>query len=430
MNTATQKNNNSFGVHFVIRMNRGTNGLYPIIGRVVVNGARFEISLKTRVSKEDWSDTKGLAKPKTEKLKKLNTYLEQIRGKVIDCYRELSLTRKKITAAAVKDLFTQAETEEFSEGDEPVRTLRWLVREHNTLMASTLARGSLKNYYTTERYLEKFLLEKLKIEDIPLKDIRLNFLIQFEAFVRTVPLKYTDPCNNNGTMKHLERVKKLMNWAYMNEWITKNPFISFKLKFRNVQREMLSEEELKVLEIMELDTKMLAMVRDLFVFSCYTGLAYTDLMNLKPEHLVENADGFTWIKTVRAKTGVQVDVPLLDTAYAMLEKYRHQKAVPRATVFPRISNQEINRSLKIIAELGRIKKNMSFHLARHTFATTITLINGVPIESISKMLGHTKLTTTMVYAKVVKKKLSMDMSLLKDKLNKQVEKSTMQMRIV
>jgi site-specific recombinase XerD len=181
---------------------------------------------------------------------------------------------------------------------------------------------------------------------------------------------------------------------------------------------MLNELELRTIEESLFENKMLATVRDLFVFSCYTGLSYIDLMGLQPKNIVSGLDGFQWIKTARVKTDVPVDVPLLEPAMAILEKYNSPKQKNYSNVFPQISNQEINRSLKIIAEICNFSKPMSFHLARHTFATTVTLSNGVPIESISKMLGHTKLTTTMVYAKVVKQKLSMDMALLQSKFNK------------
>ncbi len=159
-------------------------------------------------------------------------------------------------------------------------------------------------------------------------------------------------------------------------------------------------------------------VKDLFVFSCYTGLAYIDVTELKPEHIVTNIEGTKWIRTSRAKTDTSVNIPLLKPALFILEKYTEQKeALIRETMFPWISNQEVNRSLKIIAEVCNIKKHLTFHLARHTFATTVTLINGVPIETINKMLGHTKLSTTMIYAKVTQSKIGFDMQLLQNKLD-------------
>lgn len=176
--------------------------------------------------------------------------------------------------------------------------------------------------------------------------------------------------------------------------------------------------ELAAIEEHDFDNPMLQKVKDLFVFSCYTGLAYIDVTELKPDHIVTNIDGTKWVKTSRAKTERSVIVPLLKPALLILEKYMGQREAQICeTIFPWISNQEVNRSLKIIAEVCNIKKHLTFHLARHTFATTVTLMNGVPIETISKMLGHTKLSTTMIYAKVKQSKIGLDMQLLQNKLD-------------
>jgi site-specific recombinase XerD len=203
-----------------------------------------------------------------------------------------------------------------------------------------------------------------------------------------------------------------------NEWLEKNPFINYQLKFKRFERDFLQVNELTAIEEQRFDNEMLHRVKDLFIYCCYTGLAYIDVTELKPANIITNVDGTKWIKTSRAKTETSVQVPLLRPALLILEKYMQQtEAQMRNTVFPWISNQEINRSLKIIAEVCGIKKHLTFHLARHTFATTVTLINGVPIESISKMLGHTKLSTTMIYAKVTQTKIGMDMQSLQNKLD-------------
>lgn len=202
-----------------------------------------------------------------------------------------------------------------------------------------------------------------------------------------------------------------------NEWIDKNPFAHFQLKFERKERDFLTELELATLETQDLENPMLQKVRDLFVFSCYTGLAYVDLMALQPANIISSVDGMKWIKTTRTKSDVSVNVPLLSPALVILEKYSHyQEPSQHDMLFPRVTNQEMNRSLKVIGEICGINKNLSFHLARHTFATTVTLMNGVPIETISKMLGHTKLSTTMIYARVTNSKIGMDMGLLQSKL--------------
>ncbi len=209
----------------------------------------------------------------------------------------------------------------------------------------------------------------------------------------------------------------MATWAVKNEWIDKNPFSNFRLKFKHTEREFLSEVELAELEGRDFENPMLNRVKELFLFSCYTGLSYIDLMELRPQQILTGIDKIRWIKTTRAKTDTPVNVPLLRPAQVILEKFTEGGLGQRDTVFPRVSNQEVNRSLKILAEICGIQKYLTFHLARHTFATTVTLMNGVPTETISKMLGHTKISTTMQYAKVTQTKIGIDMNLLQGRLD-------------
>jgi len=201
------------------------------------------------------------------------------------------------------------------------------------------------------------------------------------------------------------------------EWISKDPFANYKLKILKVNREHLSERELSVLEIFTIER--IDMVRDLFVFCCYAGLSYVDVITLTPDNIVEAADGEMWVRTCRQKTDIPVNTPLLPKAVEILKKYKgNLRASATNTIFPVISNQKVNSYLKEIADLCGIKKNITFHLVRHTFATTVTLSNGVPIETVSKMLGHTKIATTQIYAKVLERKISEDMAALKRRLAK------------
>jgi site-specific recombinase XerD len=413
------RSTNTFGVHFTLRLRRPVEGKFSIYARIVVNKSRCELSLKARLRKEDWNSFKGEAKPKNEELKILNSYLEETRGKIAGHYRELILNNKEVTAEAVKNSYMGVR----EDGDNKNYTLLWAVEEHNTKMHMSLKPGTMKNYFTTAKYLKKFLKKKYRFSDIPLKKLNYEFISNFEYFVKTNSIKENDPCTNNGTMKHIERLKKIVAWAGKNEWIDKNPFINFHLKFDRHERECLNETELSVIKSYDFENPIIQKVRDLFIFSCYTGLAYIDLVSLKPHHLVRSIDGVNWIKNSREKTGVAVNVPLLEPAVIIAAKFgKEESAHTRDTVFPKISNQEMNRSLKIIAEICGVKKYLTFHLARHTFATTVTLMNGVPIETISKMLGHTKLSTTMIYARVSQSKIGMDMELLQNKLNENRDK--------
>lgn len=201
------------------------------------------------------------------------------------------------------------------------------------------------------------------------------------------------------------------------EWIEKNPFRNFTPKFDRVERDFLTEAELT--KIKEKDFgKRLEQVRDIFIFSCYTGLSFIDVANLSEENIIIGMDGEKWISTHRQKTFNKVFLPLLPQAEAILEKYKdNPQAQHRGVLLPAASNQKTNAYLKEIADLCEIKKKLTFHIARHTFATTVTLTNGVPIETVSKMLGHTKLATTQIYAKVVENKIGTDMAALKKRLS-------------
>ncbi|MEN7547342.1 site-specific integrase [Rapidithrix thailandica] len=405
----------TFGINFYTRKARVKNGTTPIYCRVTVNGVRVSISLKCSINLANWNKHKGMAKGSKQEVDEINTYLEQVRAKVVKCYRALLLETDTFTAEDVKKKF-------LGEDDEQKRqTLLGLIDYHNERFRDILEWGTLKNYFTTKKYLEKFLLTKYKRKDIPLKELRYKFLTDFELFLRKhQPKDHQKPMGNNTVMKHIERMRKTIHLAIDQEWLEKDPFARFKRRLEKTDRGFLNTEELECLQKKRLTIPRVEYVRDLFIFSCYTGLAYSDVMRLTPQQLTIGIDGERWIITARKKTDNPVRIPLLSVASEIIEKYKdHLRAEVTQTLFPVISNQKLNSYLKEIADLCGIKKNLSFHLARHTFATTVTLANGVPIESVSKMLGHTKIATTQIYARVLEKKLSEDMSQLRQKLSRE-----------
>lgn len=217
-------------------------------------------------------------------------------------------------------------------------------------------------------------------------------------------------------MKHLERLKKMMNLALRLEWIDKDPFVRFKLKFTKYQQAFLSQSELEVLVSGRLSKEVHRKTRDVFVFACYTGLSYIDVKLLCDDHIVRGIDRDYWIFTKREKNDESVKIPLLDKPFEILKKYEQDCNNRKEALLPVFTNQKINKYLKEIASILKINKKLTFHVARHTFATTVTLSNGVPIETVSKLLGHTKLSTTQIYARVIEQKVSSDMRLLRSKL--------------
>ncbi len=403
------KKRNTLGIQFVIRLpKQQKKELASVYARVTVNGRRSEISLKAKIAPHNWDTIKGKAKGKKEEFTKLNAHIDRVRSLITDCYHQLIQQRKAITVEAVKSLY-------LGEDDQTAITLFKLADYHKQVETGKLARGTMKNYSTTELYLKKFIKKTYRKEDIALEQLNYRFILDFENFLHNYkPVDHHKPLHNNGVMKHLERLKKLANLAVTLDWLDKDPFSKYKLHFEKVERGYLTKEELRILSDKTFSIERLQSVLDMFLFSCYTGLAYIDISQLSQHHIVKGIDAKDWLMTSRQKTNTTVKVPLLPEAVLLIFKYRnHPSAVAGGTLFPVITNQRMNGYLKEIADLCAIKKNLTFHLARHTFATTVTLSNGVPIESVSKMLGHTSIRTTQIYAKVVESKLSEDMQNLK-----------------
>jgi site-specific recombinase XerD len=405
------KTSQSFRIYFTMKSDKEKDGKAPIYASVTVNKEKCFIALKQlMVDVNIWDCGKGAAKGTKNEAKELNAYLDDVRLTLGNCYKDLQLKGKMISAKAIKSLF-------LGEKDD-VYTMSSLIKYHNETSTTDLKWSTLKHYYVTQRYIVKFLEEHYKSSDIYLHELNFKFVKDFEVYLRNhKPKDHQKQMNNNGVMKHIIRLKKMVNLAMNLQWIDGDPFAAYKLKIQKVNREQLSETELADMEKKVFVIERLDMVRDLFVFCCYTGLSYVDVINLTPGHIVAGADGEKWIRTCREKTMIPVNVPLLPQALKILDKYKANiRSLSGGKVFPVMSNQKVNSYLKEISEVCNITKNVTFHLARHTFATTITLSNGVPIETVSKMLGHTKITTTQIYAKVVERKLKEDMQNLKTRL--------------
>ncbi|MEE9363120.1 MAG: site-specific integrase [Cellulophaga sp.] len=394
--------NSTFSIIFFTRKSRSNTNQLLIYARITVNGKRSEMSLKRCAYFKEWDNNKNRGRGNTEKIRALNAYLDQIYGKLLQCHKQLLEEDKIISSDAIKSRYLGA--------DDNHKTLIELITYHNENMIHVLKAGTMKNYYTTERYLQRFLLKKRRVKDIYLKQLNFRFITDFEHYLRTYKNSKKELLlTNNGVMKHLERLKKIINLAIKLEWMHKNPFSQFQLKYNKYDRQFLNETELHLLETTEFTSDRLQKIKDCFVFSCYTGLSYVDVKELTESNIVKGIDGNNWIYTKREKTDEQVKVPILPKAWEILEKYRGvQELDIKTNLLPLSSNQKTNTYLKEIAKACGIHKNISFHVARHTFATTVMLSNGVPIETVSKLLGHTKLSTTQIYARVVESKISED----------------------
>jgi integrase/recombinase XerD len=395
-------------VHYMLRRKTADGLNASVYAKISVNGCAREISMHYVVKVENWQAVKGLAKPTSPELQQMNLELEEQRAKIFACYREIKNSGDLLTADAVKARYLGYDKLA------PKRTLRMLMEEYEKDQRRDLAPGSWKNYHTTYKYLREFLAHHVPSKDLLLTKINHNFLFDFRNYIREHPTFRRKPANQNGLAKHVERIKRMIEWSREREWISSNPVEAFKTPKKKVNRSFLEEDELKTIEQCRIDDPQIEYVQDLFIFSCYTGITYSDLINLTDESLVQSTDKTSWITGHRVKTNTRYIVPLLPKPLAILKKYKNARV--RGRLFHYISNQEINRILKLVRILCHIHGNLSFHIARHTFATIVTLANGVPLESVSSMLGHTKITTTQIYAKIVAAKVKSDMFELQKKL--------------
>ncbi len=397
----------TFSLLFRIRKKRSLPTHSSILARLSVGSERIEFSLNRSIRTALWDAKNRKAKGSSAEVKKLNLFLEEIRMNVFSAYDQLRRQKKFITAQAVKARYFDEDISEL--------TLLSAFEYHNEEVSHTLAPGTARHYKTCLAHVKRFLKQVLKAEDIHLEELSFSFITRFELFLRKYkPVDHQKPLGNNTIMKHIQRVRKVVTLAVKLEWIDKDPFAKYKCKFTPSTRKYLSDEELASFEALDGLGDRLQYVKDLFVFSCYSGLVYIDTMQLTPKHIVIGIDGSKWIYTDRQKSSKAVRIPLLPEAEEMIDKYKKDpRSIYAGTLFPKISNQRLNSYLKELADLAGIKSKLTFHVARHTFATTIALMNGLPIETLSKILGHSKITTTQMYAKVLNQKVSSDMGSLK-----------------
>ena len=400
---------NYFSVLFYIKKAKLLkNGEAPICLRITVNGKRAEIQIKRSVEIDKWNARRECAIGKDRKYLELNHYLETVRTRVLRIHRELEQDDKPITAEILKKLF-------YGEKQTPKMLLE-VFKEHNAkyreLIGKDVVKATVLRYERTVRYLEEFLKKEYRLNDIPLCNINREFISNFEFFIKT-----EKSCAQNTTVKYLKNLKKIITLALTNKWMTDNPFFGVRFKQTQSNREFLSEEELHIIMEKEFNIPRLEIVRDIFVFCCLSGLAFTDIKHLRPGHITKDPNGEDWIRKPREKTNNMCHIPLLDIPALIAEKYKNNPiCVQKNMVLPVPCNQRMNSYLKEIADMCGITKKLTTHTARHSFAT-LSISYGVPIESVSKMLGHTNIRTTQIYAKIIDTKLSEDMNILANKLN-------------
>lgn len=403
----------SFGLLFYLKKPKNfKNGQRPVYLRITVNGISSEICTKRKCDYSDWNNTAGRMDGKTEFAKSINSYLDVLQRKVYEARKNLAENDYPVTAENIKTLLLGKEISVHK------YMLMEIFKHHNDQMAALVgieyAPGTLERYTTSFNHTRSFLEWKYKISDIDISRLNYEFISEYEFWLKSVR-----KCDHNTTMKYLSNFRKIVKRCLLNSWLQKDPFMGFKMPKREVERTALTEMELQTMASKTFSIERLTLVRDIFLFSCYSGLAYADVKKLRREDIIIGVDGEKWISSKRQKTNVTARIPLLPPALAILEQYdKHPACLIEGRILPVLSNQKMNSYLKEIADACGITKTLTYHIARHTFATTVTLSNGVPIETVSKMLGHRNLKTTQHYARVLDTKISMDMKQLRSKFDK------------
>lgn len=396
-------------ITFIIRKDRLQDGQAPIYLQLLLDSQRTRISIDQKIEVELWDDAFGRVKGNNAKASHLNEYLDKIKLETMRAYNDLKLEDEEVSLELLRKVLS---------GDSQVAKKKiFEVAEIYNVHSSKLI-GIEINQHTWERYkayaqkISEFIKINLKQDDVYIHQLKYSFIVEYEFYLKTVV-----KIHQNTIVKYIRYLNRLMEFAVNHEWAEKNIFQNFKVTVKESKREYLTSEELQ--RIIEKDIKInrLQEVRDCFVFCCFTGYAYKDAAELTPGHIVTGIDGKKWIYTSRQKTDNVSNVPLLEPALEIIRKYEdHPICSNKNRLLPMKSNQKLNSYLKELADICGITKPMTMHIARHTFATTVLLANGVSMEATSKMLGHSSIKTTQIYGKIVESRVSSEMDNLSNKL--------------
>ncbi len=396
-----------FRVVFYLRSNYvNKEGKTSVMLRIYLNNERLSLgSTGISVKSSQWDKEKERIKGRTTEALNTNLQLDNIASGLQSIFRRIEMS-DVVSLERIKS--------EFLGKKEEIDTLMQLFEKHNGDVAKqvgvSVGKATLQKYNVCKRHFSEFLEKQYKRSDLKLTELTYVVIREFDLYLRTEVGQ-----NPNTATKTMKTFKTITLLGQKMGVLLHDPFMNHRFHIEPVNRGFLTDEEILLIANKDLSISRLELVRDIFIFSCFTGLAYIDVSNLTPDHIVTLGDK-QWIMTQRQKTSVETNVLLLDIPKAIIAKYGG-KTYRNGKLFPMLTNQKTNSYLKEIADICGIKKNLTFHLARHTFAT-MSLSKGVPMESVSKMLGHTNIRTTQIYARITNKKIEHDMEELADKLNK------------
>lgn len=400
----------SFRVLFFLKKTRLLkNGEASVCMRITVNGTRVENNIRKSIDPALWSQAKETARGKSRRACDLNTYIEEARIKLYQIFCELEQQNRPVTAHLLQELFFGQEK------PEEVRTLLGTMQEHNdqcrALVGTDYALITVRRYESCRRYLAELIRQRYGKEDPPLTEVNGELVRAFAFYLKT-----EKGCQQNTVIRYMKCLKKITNLACANDWMAKDPFLGIRFHEKEVVREFLTMDELQTIYHKEFPLERLTLVRDVFIFAAFTGLAFIDVQQLAPEHIVRDNNGNLWIRKPRQKTKNMCNIPLLDIPQEILRKYAdHPTCRKKGVLLPVPCNQKMNSYLKEIADICMIRKNLTTHCARHSYATSVCLANGVSLENVAKMLGHSNIKMTQHYARVL------DSSILRDMM--QVERA-------
>lgn len=386
------------------------DGKAPITIRLTVDCKRAELSLGQKVLPELWNQDAGIAKGSSQEARIINAAIDKAKTKLRQHYDILTTQYDYVSAMMVKEAYQGKKKESKS----LIEVTNFIIeRMTKKVVNNHRANGTLSKWNTTKDKIEKFIQYQYKVKDLLLEKITYSFAEDFVDF-----LMLEQGLESNTAFKYLKNVKHVLKTAVERDWLFKSPITGYQCTYINPERDILDDVEIMKLYQKKLSIARLEEVKNTYLFMCFTGYAYKDVSLLTPNHVTKFFDGEDWIVKNREKTWCRENVPLLPIAKEIIEEYKnHPYCSSKNLLLPVNSNQKFNAYLKEIADIFGIEKNLTTHTARHTFATTVTLANGVPLETVSALLGHKSIKTTQIYAKIVAQKISTDMHVLKEKLN-------------
>ncbi|WP_119079606.1 site-specific integrase [Chitinophaga alhagiae] len=382
----------TLSVDFIARKTKYDKTLAGVYARITIDADEKEVSLREIVTHDKWDPVSETVKGKSQEAKDFNIFIDKVRNKLTNIFRELSDVQEAVSSQEVKDAYTGKTKKEY--------TVLKLIDSYIKKVERRLAPGTMKNFGATRQYMENFIIKTFKSTDIHVRQLNYAFISNWESFIPENPLKKHDPCKGNGIAHHIERFKSMVSWGVDMGWLKKEPFRKFSAHRTKPKRKRLRPHQLFLVETKLPKRPELIFARDLFLFSCYTGFSFAEVSRISMSDFEISNTGAFWCTMYRKKSSELEAIPVLEQAVLLIKKYKDlPTSIANGTIFPPITNQQINRSLKILQEIYEIPFELTFHVARHTFGY-IAVKYGIDIKIVKAFMGHTKITTTDIYTDV------------------------------